>query len=79
MNFAKNSQNQIITVVSMNAFNTYLNNLKTTLTPNLNQICPGSTCSNISYDSLERRLEFEGLEFTKDGYVDLSKYGIMDV
>ena len=42
----------------------------------------GKLADNFAFNGMEeqqRRLEFEGLEFTKDGYVDLSKYGIMDV
>jgi len=42
----------------------------------------GKLAKNFAFNGMEeqqRRLEFEGLEFTKDGYVDLSKYGIMDV
>ena len=42
----------------------------------------GKLAENFAFNGMEeqqRRLEFEGLEFTKDGYVDLSKYGIMDV
>lgn len=42
----------------------------------------GGLAKNFAFSGMEeqqRRLEFEGIEFIKDGYVDLSKYGIMDV
>jgi len=42
----------------------------------------GKLADNFAFNGMEeqqRRLEFEGIKFIKDGYVDLSKYGIMDV
>jgi len=42
----------------------------------------GKLAENFAFNGMEeqqRRLEFEGIKFIKDGYVDLSKYGIMDV
>ena len=42
----------------------------------------GKLATNFAFNGMEeqqRRLEFEGIKFTQDGYVDLLKYGIMDV
>jgi methylated-DNA-protein-cysteine methyltransferase-like protein len=42
----------------------------------------GKLAENFAFNGMEeqqRRLEFEGIEFTQDGYVDLSKYGIIDI
>ncbi len=42
----------------------------------------GKLAKNFAFNGMEeqqRRLEAEGVEFIKDGYVDLSKYVIMSV
>ncbi|HLD92273.1 MAG TPA: MGMT family protein [Patescibacteria group bacterium] len=42
----------------------------------------GGLAKNFAFNGMEeqqRRLEAEGIEFIQDGYVDLLKYGIMDV
>lgn len=41
----------------------------------------GKLAKNFAFNGMEeqqRRLEAEGIKFTKDGYVDLSKYGMMN-
>lgn len=42
----------------------------------------GHLAKNFAFNGIEeqqRRLEAEGILFTREGYVDLAKYGIMDL